>query len=122
MNGFYYLATPYSRYAAGHEQAFRDAAEQTAILMKAGLVVFSPFVHCHPLHVYGAMGGQTDFEAWRRVDETMMRKACGLIVCKLPGWDESIGVAAEIDWFESRLQHRNIWMMEPGIVPQGLVK
>jgi hypothetical protein len=122
IGGYYYLATPYTKYAEGQEKAFIHAAEQTAILLRAGLVVFSPIVHCHPLHVYAAMDGQTDFEAWRHVDETMMRKAAGLIVCKLPGWDASYGIKAEIEWFQNQLRARHIYMMEPGIVPTELCK
>ena len=37
---FWYLATPYSRYAAGIEHAWRDACTQAMILARAGV----PFV------------------------------------------------------------------------------
>lgn len=50
---FYYLATPYSRYAAGIEAAFQAASEQAAILVRHGIPVFCPIAHTHPIAIHG---------------------------------------------------------------------
>lgn len=120
MSGFYYLATPYTKYHAGHDAAFQEAAKQTVLLMRGGVVVFSPIVHSHCLCVHGAMDGQTDFEAWRRVNETMMHKADGLIVCTMDGWSDSAGINSEIEWFRSQNRRPDILYMAPNVFPAGV--
>ena len=43
-----YLATPYSKYPAGLQQAFVDAAKLAALLLRSGMNVYSPIAHTHP--------------------------------------------------------------------------
>ena len=40
-----------------------------------------------------------DHTIWLPLDEHMMRAACGLIVAQMDGWQESYGLAVEIDHF-----------------------
>lgn len=110
---YWYLATPYSKYPGGHHEAFRQAAKAAGLLHNAGHTVFSPIVHSHPLVTIGGVDG-TDFDAWRGVDEVMMYHAYGLIVCMLPGWDKSAGVAEEMKFFRDRFPRRPLRYMEPG--------
>lgn len=111
---FWYLATPYSRYEAGLERAHEDACIQAALLIRAGVAVFCPIAHSHPIAKVGGID-PLDHAIWLPVDEPMMAAAFGLIVCKLQGWSESIGVAHEIERFKR--DGKSIVMMEPGIVP-----
>lgn len=97
----WYLASPYTKFARGQEAAFSEAAEAAAKLMAAGLVVYSPIAHSHPVATYGGLTSvdALDGAFWLRQNEPMMQKMDGLIVLKLPGWEESEGVQIEIDFF-----------------------
>jgi len=112
--GFWYLATPYSKYPDGRKLAFEVACKQAGILTNAGVVVFSPIAHSHPLVIHGNVSG-TDFAAWEAFDRAMIQASIGCIVCKMQGWQESEGIARELDIF--RLQSKPIVEMEPGWVP-----
>ena len=112
--GFWYLASPYSKYRFGHDAAFRAAASNAGILTRAGIVVFSPITHSHPLIQWGNVSG-TDFAAWERFDRAMIDAAIGCILCRMPGWNESEGIKRELEIF--RLQSKPIIEMEPGYVP-----
>ncbi len=95
MTGFWYLATPYSRYSKGIEAAFNDAVSAAATCIKAGVMVFSPIAHSHPIAVAGQIAGH--FEQWAALDEAMIAASNGMIVVEMEGWQESAGIKAEID-------------------------
>lgn len=97
--GFWYVATPYSKYPAGLEQAFIDASTVTARLVEAGVPAYSPIAHTHPIAVHGKMD-KLDHSIWLPLDEHMMKAARGIIVAKMAGWGESYGVGVEIEYFE----------------------
>lgn len=96
-----YLATPYSKFERGIEAAFEEAARITAALIRSGVKVYSPIVHCHPPSVIGGID-PLDHTIWIPFDEAMMDAAPVLIVAHMPGWAESFGVAHEIAFFEKR--------------------
>ncbi len=101
---YWYLATPYALYAGGKQEAYQEACRLSAILMSRKVVVFSPIVHNHPISyepvTCDLMG---DFHWWvETVDQAMMQGSCGLIVGMIDGWQESRGVAWEIEWYTSR--------------------
>jgi hypothetical protein len=95
-----YLATPYTCYPYGPNAAFEDAAAIAAALIKRGLAVFSPICHSHPIAVYGGIDA-VDHELWMRIDREMWERCDELLVAKMPGWDQSRGIAAEIEYFLS---------------------
>src|SRR5215831_4939129 len=97
--GFHYLATPYSRFPAGLEEAHRQACLAAAECFREGLVVFSPIAHSHAIAFVGGLGG--DYETWHHCAETMMATAVGLIVVMLEGWEEAVGIEGEIRWFKA---------------------
>lgn len=97
-DGYWYLATPYSKYPEGIEAAFRDACKVSARLIEAGVRVFSPIAHSHPIAVHGNLN-PLDHDMWLPVDAPMMRGAYGLLVAKLPTWESSYGISVEIDAF-----------------------
>ena len=94
-----YLATPYTRYPRGVWHAFIDASRLAARLLAAGVKVYSPISHTHPLAIFGGLD-PLDLKIWLPFDEAMMTAAHVLIVGKLDGWDASKGVAHEIEFFE----------------------
>lgn len=111
---FYYLASPYSQYADGINAAYWEAGRQTALLVRAGVPVFSPIVHSHHVAEAGFLD-PLDHALWMAVDKPMMDAARGLIVCMMDGWFDSKGVRMEIDEFDRR--GKPVIYMKPGIVP-----
>jgi len=106
-----YLATPYSKYEGGNlELAFRDAARLAANLMLAGIRVYSPIAHTHPLAVYGNVD-PLDHDIWLPFDEAMMQRCDVLIVAQMNGWKESKGIDHEIKFFAER--RRTIFLLDP---------
>lgn len=97
---YFYLATPYSKYVGGIEEAYQEAAYQASRLVKAKVKVFCPIAHTHPIAIEGEMD-PLDHTIWLPADEPFMKNAFGLIVAKMPGWDESYGIAEEIKYFKS---------------------
>lgn len=106
-----YLATPYSKYENGNlELAFRDAANLAARLMLAGVRVYSPIAHTHPLAIHGNVD-PLDHDIWLPFDEAMMQRCEVLIVAQMKGWRESKGVQHEIQYYLKRA--RTIFVLDP---------
>lgn len=114
MRGFVYLASPYSRYVGGTENAFRESAEATALLVKAGYKVFSPIVHSH-IVAHAGNFDPLDCAMWLDQDEPFMEAAAGIVVLMLEGWQDSVGVSHEINRFAA--MKKPIVLMVPGDVP-----
>ena len=93
-----YLATPYSKYPQGRQLAFRHASALAARLLEAGVKVYSPIAHTHPLAEYSGLD-PLDHEIWLPFDEAMMSAADALCVAHMEGWSESFGVQHEIKVF-----------------------
>src|SRR5262245_23039352 len=115
---FHYLATAYSKYSGGIEAAHKVACEQAALLVKAGVPVYSPIAHTHPIAIYGDLD-PLDHSIWLEADRTFMEAAKALIVCKMPGWEDSYGIAVEVDYF--RHAGKPVYYMEPGEVPEEVL-
>lgn len=105
-----YLATPYARAPGGIWKAFFDASELAARLLQAGMKIFCPIAHGHPIAVFGGLD-PVDHSIWLPFDEAMMDAAHVLIVAHLEGWESSKGVAHEIEYFRER--GKPIFDLEP---------
>lgn len=89
-----YLASPYSHpNPAVRELRYEVARLATANLLREGLAVFSPIVYGKSME---KMLG-TDYLSWKRINDAMLEASTGMIVLKLDGWEESKGIAYEID-------------------------
>jgi len=89
-----YVACPYSHPdPTVREARFRAACRAVVEMLRTGYVVFAPIVHCHPLVEYGL---PTEWSFWERVDRTYLERCNELVVLMLEGWEESVGVKAEI--------------------------
>ena len=62
--------------------------------MKAGVAVFSPIAHSHAICRFGL---PSDWRFWARMDREYLARCDVLAVLTLHGWQESIGVQAEIE-------------------------
>ena len=104
-----YLATPYfDPDPAVRQWRFEAACKATAQMLRAGLIVFSPIAHSHPLTRYGLPG---DWKFWHRYDRAHLEACSAMAVLTLEGWQESKGVQAEI-----RIAHElnmPFWLMKP---------
>lgn len=97
-NGYAYLATPYSQYPSGVNQAFIDACAAAAWCVKRGIGMFCPIVHTHPIAIYGDIPLK-DHGIWLPADQPMMDAAACMLICEMPGWRESHGIQHEMRVF-----------------------
>ena len=91
-----YLATPYSHSdPAVMEQRFDAACRIAGELMRKGELVFSPIAHTHPIAVRCELPRGWDF--WNKYDYAMLRGADKVLVVKMDGWEQSKGIAGELE-------------------------
>lgn len=90
-----YLISPYSHEDESvREERYDEAVDATAKLIRKGYIVFSPIVHCHPLALKHKL--PIDYFYWREYDLSFIEWADVGYVLYIPGWKESLGVAADI--------------------------
>ena len=90
-----YLACPYSHEdEAVRIERFNAVNVVAAQLMRKGLHIFSPISHTHPIAMAGGLPKGWDF--WNAYDRVMINACEKVMVLKIDGWEESVGVAAEI--------------------------
>lgn len=95
-----YLASPYSHTSALYsEWRYRKVCELAAERMRR-YVVFSPIAHSHPIATIGEAPGP-DWTFWAGQDLAMLSRCDALTVACMPGWRNSKGVRAEIDYARS---------------------
>lgn len=91
-----YLASPYSHPDPLIMRTRFLLAEQCcARLLQSRHFVYSPIVHCHELSQRYSL--PTNFEFWRDYNFDMLRRADEFRVLRISGWDQSVGVRAEIE-------------------------
>lgn len=93
-----YIASPYSHdNEAVMELRSQMAAQLTAELMEAGYLAISPIVHGHEVQKY-LSEKSTDFNYWKNYCLTLLSKCDRMIILGMPGWTDSVGVKAEIEF------------------------
>jgi hypothetical protein len=118
-DSYWYLASPYSKYPDGLDAAFEEVCRAAALLIRAGVRVYSPIAHTHPIAKYGNIDPY-DHGIWLPADEPFMKKGCGLIVLRAKSWEISYGISVEIERFTEA--KKPLVYMDPGIVPSEFVK
>ena len=109
MSELVYLACPYSHPEESVRLARFDAANKAAAdLMKAGVLVFSPISHTHPIAAYGLPLG---WDFWERYDREYLNVCKALVVLEFGAWFASKGVQAEISIMTGL--HRPVLWMKP---------
>lgn len=89
-----YLASPFSHPDPMVRQArFEAACRAAAELTRQGKTVFAPVVHSYAIAKYGL---PDDWKFWQRHDRRFLEACDEVLVLTLPGWEESVGVQAEI--------------------------
>ena len=90
-----YLAAPYAHPdRAVRLRRFEAVNRVAAALMARGELAFSPISHCHPIAEAGGLPHGWEF--WERYDRAVLGCCRRVVVLKLAGWQESIGVRVEI--------------------------
>lgn len=98
LPGFIYLGSPYSKYRLGHDAAAYEVSYAAALLMRSGLVIYAPITHGHTISKHAALPVSWDF--WKAQCQPMIDAASALIVLKMNGWQDSVGLVYEIGEFE----------------------
>ncbi len=62
--------------------------------MRAGLFIYSPISHSHPIALAGGLPLGWDF--WEKYDRAILESCWKIIVVQVDGWDKSSGVSEEI--------------------------
>jgi len=89
-----YLASPYTdSNEMVMEQRFEAACKQTALLIGAGIWVWSPIVHGHPLTAYGL---PHTYEFWQGYNGRSIEWCKELWVLMLVGFEGSVGIRREL--------------------------
>lgn len=93
-----YLAAPYSHPDPVVRQWRTELADKAAAyLMQANdQPVFSPLSHSH--RVADHIDNHLDHDFWLRQDLGWLEACDWMYVLMLPGWDQSDGVALELEW------------------------
>jgi hypothetical protein len=97
MQEVVYIASPYSHPDDEvREENYRIVAEVAAKMIAEGRVVISPIAYGHTLLSFVEM--PSDWKFWQNFCLSILAKCDKLIVCRMPGWDVSRGVAEEIEF------------------------
>ena len=111
---FWFLATPYSKYPHGLEAAFKLACRQRALLVKAGVPVFSPIVHSHAVAMESGID-QLNLDTWLHAEMPFRRAASGIIMLRAESWQASVGMAIERREFAEA--GKPVAWMDPDVLP-----
>lgn len=95
-----YLATPYTDYPRGVDNAFWDACTIAGDLLFTGIKVFCPIAHGHAVEMHSDIR-RNDMSIWGPLNARMMAACDVLIVAHLEGWADSKGIAEEVRAFEA---------------------
>lgn len=110
MNELVYLAVPYSHPDKQvRQERFRQANRISAGLMSAGVLIFSPISHTHPIALSGKL--PLGWEFWERYDRAYLDVCRALVVLRLDGWQDSKGVAAECRIMDE--MHKPVHYLDP---------
>jgi hypothetical protein len=97
--GYWYLASPYTRYVEGIDAAAEEVSKVAAQLISAGVQVFCPISHAHFIAKISGLD-PLDHKLWMALNQPFMDAAHGLLIVKMPGWKTSQGVGEEISAFK----------------------
>ena len=92
-----YLGSPYThKDPKVMKKRFDKVCWAASVLMRSGVLAFSPIAHSHPIANYGTPGS---WDFWKRFDYGVIRGCCKeVLVLMLDGWEKSVGLTAELNY------------------------
>lgn len=94
---YIYIASPYTHeLEAIRRWRYRAVQHYCTVLFRRGLPCFSPIVHWHPTAIDFDL--PHDYKAFWDLNFPFLLKAKMLYVLELPDWEQSYGVAKEIEY------------------------
>jgi hypothetical protein len=97
MAKLYYLGAPYSAPTEAEKaERLKKVTEFAARKIAEGVVVYSPLTHNGAIIATGLM--PQGFQYWEALDGEMFKRCDALMVLKLPGWENSVGLKKELEW------------------------
>lgn len=94
----FYLASVYTMYPAGKEQAWRDACKNVAWLLEEGYNVISPIAHSHSVDEVEGHTLEPTEEFWLGYDFKWIDAIQGMAVLMMDNWKNSSGIRQEIEF------------------------
>lgn len=76
------------------QKRYEYARMRTSEFLKNLDIVFSPITHCHPMALAHEMPKRWDF--WGHIDLNYIDACSEVWVLKMPHWEQSTGITAEI--------------------------
>jgi Domain of unknown function (DUF1937) len=119
MTGFWFLGSPYSKYPGGLDAAFDEVVRVRGRLVVAGIPVFSPIIHSHPVALDCDIDPH-DHAIWLPAERPMLDAACGLIILRMAGWEDSYGLVQERKIFAAAGKPE-VFMDPDGPIPEMLL-
>ena len=102
----YYLASPFSTPGKGRmdyellKEERHHTVEYVAMqLYELGFVLVEPIASSYYKSIHFNAPG--NYEYWKVRDRKLIEACDALMVCLMPGWDESVGVTDEIEYAKS---------------------
>lgn len=99
IDGFWYLATPYTKFAGGLHAAYLAACTEADRFRNVGNY-YCPIESTHPIAMATGIDAK-DVPFWIEFDKPLMERAAGLVIAKLDGWDKSTGIKEEMEIFRA---------------------
>jgi hypothetical protein len=101
--GYSYLASPYAhKLPSFRHKRFEQICDIAGRLMARGMVVYSPIAQNHSVVTWCNIPLGKGWSWWKRFDEVMISHAKEVIVVKMEGWEDSVGIEGEI-WIAGKL-------------------
>jgi hypothetical protein len=115
---YWYLCSSYTKHPAGEGRAFQVAARAAGVLLKAGIPVFSPVTHLHPVVALAEVDPRK-YALWEELDEEFLMNAHGLIVLRDDGWEQNSGITFKM--CRCRDRGKPVVFMDLGVIPADLL-
>jgi hypothetical protein len=102
-----YIASPYSHPdKMVMDSRYQQVLGYTAELLRARKWCYSPIVHCHALA--STYDLPRDAGYWMEYNFAMLTRCDTLHVLQMDGWQQSLGVAAEVAFFKHHFQDSTV--------------
>lgn len=102
---YYYLSNPYNGTEIEKQQRAEICAEVCFHFIKRKIPVISPIVHNHSIYQHpdiapeiNKLSGSERFDLIMGFDLALLKSAKAMLLLQLPGWQQSKGVAAELEF------------------------